>query len=131
MKVTPSGYVLEFPHVLDGLRATAGQCKNPAHLAFVTAAVTAFEEEGPDAEPALNGCPQAAARLIFDEVTEAYITTEQATRIQARNSTLVRAFQLPYTSHRRARARQAEQQRRLRNATGLERLRHLLTIPLP
>ncbi|MCZ1011996.1 hypothetical protein O1L68_40510, partial [Streptomyces lydicus] len=95
MKVTPSGYVLEFPHILDELQETAGQCKNPAHAAFVTTAITAFEEEGPDAAPLLNGCPQAAARRIFDEVTEAYITGAQATRIQARNSTLVRDLQLP------------------------------------
>ncbi|GHF00806.1 hypothetical protein GCM10014715_66240 [Streptomyces spiralis] len=46
MKVTSSGYVLEFPHVLEGLRATAAQCKNPAHLDFVTTAITALEEEG-------------------------------------------------------------------------------------
>ncbi|HLU99607.1 MAG TPA: hypothetical protein VKZ89_22490, partial [Thermobifida alba] len=75
MKVTRSGYVLKFEHVLDGLRETAGQCRNPAHLAFVTAAITAFEEEGPNVCPLLNGCPQAAARLISDEVAEAYITT--------------------------------------------------------
>ncbi|MEU5242219.1 hypothetical protein ACH4UR_37275 [Streptomyces lydicus] len=129
MKVTRSGYVLEFEHVLDGLRETARQCKNPAHLDFVTAAITAFQEEGPEARPFLNGCPQAAARLIFEEVTEAYITAEQATRMQARGGTLVRDFQLPYTSHRRAQARRAEHERRLRNATGLDRLRHLLTIP--
>ncbi|MFH8257890.1 hypothetical protein [Streptomyces roseolus] len=129
MKVTRSGYVLEFAHVLDGLKETAGQCRNPAHLAFVTTAITAFEEEGPDATPHLNGCPQAAARRIFDEVAEAYITTEQATRTQARGSTLVRDFQLPYTSHRRAQARQAEHERRGQTATGLDRLRHRLTIP--
>ncbi|MFD7462830.1 MULTISPECIES: hypothetical protein [unclassified Streptomyces] len=92
-------------------------------------AITAFEEDGPDAQPLLNGCPQAAARLIFEEVTEAYITAGQATRIQDRNSTLVRDFQLPYTSHRRAQARRAEHKRRPRNATGLDMLRHLLTIP--
>jgi hypothetical protein len=131
MKATPSGYVLEFPHVLDGLRATAGECKNPAHLAFVTAAITAFEEEGPDATPLLNGCPQATAYRIFEEVTEAYITADQAARLQARGSTLVCEFQLPYTSHRRAQARRAEHERRGRNATGLDRLRHLLTIPAP
>lgn len=130
MKVTRSGYVLEFPHVLDELRATAAQCKNPAHLNFVNTAITAFEEKGPDAAPLLNGCPQAAAQLIFAEVTEAYITAEQATRIQARKSTLVRDFQLPYTHHRRAQAREAEHERRLRNATGLDRLRHHLTIPI-
>ncbi|KAB7835699.1 hypothetical protein [Streptomyces mobaraensis] len=129
MKVTRSGYVLEFEHVLDELKKTAGQCRNPAHLAFVTAAITAFEEEGPHAAPLLNGCPQADARRIFDEVAEAYITTEQATRIQARNSTLARNFQLPYTSHRRAQARRAEHERRGRTATGLDRLRHLLTNP--
>jgi hypothetical protein len=129
MKTTPSGYVLEFPHVLDGLRATAAQCKNPAHLNFVTTAITAFEEEGPDAEPLLHGCPERAAQLIFAEVTEAYITAAQAARIQASNSTLTRDFQLPYTSHRRAQARRAEHERRGRNATGLDRLRHLLTIP--
>ncbi|MFI6282899.1 hypothetical protein [Streptomyces sp. NPDC050988] len=129
MKVTRSGYVLEFTHVLDELRATAAQCKNPAHLDFVTTAITAFEEAGPDAEPLLNGCPLHAAQLIFEEVTQAYITTEQATRIHGRNSSLVRDFHLPYTSHRRAQARRAERERRLRNATGLDRLRHLLTIP--
>ncbi|MEU5196049.1 hypothetical protein AB0G86_18665 [Streptomyces scabiei] len=129
MKVTPSGYVLEFPHVLEGLRTTAAQCKNPAHLDFVNTAITAFEEAGPDAEVLLNGCPQATAQLIFNEVTEAYITAETADRVQASNSTLVRDFQLPYTSHRRAQARRAEHERRLRNATGLDLLRHLLTIP--
>ncbi|MFD6470527.1 hypothetical protein [Streptomyces goshikiensis] len=129
MNVTPSGYVLEFEHVLDGLRATAGQCKNPAHLAFVTTAITAFEEEGPDAAPLLNGCPQAAARRIFDEVAEAYITADKAACLQARGSIMTRNFQLPYTSHRLAQARQAEHERRSRNATGLDRLRHRLTIP--
>ncbi|MFF1678761.1 hypothetical protein ACFVYG_22310 [Streptomyces sp. NPDC058256] len=129
MKVTSSGYVLEFPHVLDGLRATAAQCRNPAHLDFVTTAITAFEEAGPDAEPLLNGCPLSAAQLIFEEVAEAYITTVQATRIQDRNSTLAHDFRLPYTSHRRAQARRAERERRLRNATGLDLLRHLLSIP--
>ncbi|MET7490184.1 hypothetical protein [Streptomyces sp. NPDC005538] len=130
MKVTRSGYVLEFTHVLDELRATAAQCKNTAHLDFVTTAITAFEEEGPDAEPLLNGCPLHAAQLIFEEVTEAYITTEQATRAHGRNSTLVRDFQLPYTSHRRAQAARAERERRISNASGLDRLRHLLTIPV-
>lgn len=129
MKVTPSGYVLQFEHVLDELKEAAGQCRNPAHLAFVTAAITAFEKEGSDAAPRLNGCPQAAARRILDEVAEAYITAAQATRIQASNSTLARNFQLPYTSHRRAQARRAEHERRGRKATGLDRLRHLLTIP--
>ena len=129
MKVTRSGYVLEFEHVLDGLQETAGHCRNPAHLAFVTTAITAFEEEGPNAAPFLNGCPQAAARLIFVEIAEAYITAEQATRIQARNSTLARDFQLPYTSHRRAQARRAEHERRGRNATGLDLLLHKFTIP--
>ncbi|MFJ5817297.1 hypothetical protein ACIQGT_25885 [Streptomyces sp. NPDC093108] len=125
MKVTSSGYVLEFTYVLDKLRATAAQCKNPAHFNFVTTAITAFEEEGPDAEPLLNGCPQRAARLIFEEVTQAYITTEQATRIQARDSTLARDFQLPYTSHRRAQARRTEHEHRIRNVTGPDLLRHL------
>ncbi|MFD7460701.1 MULTISPECIES: hypothetical protein [unclassified Streptomyces] len=129
MKVTPSGYVLAFPHVLDELRATAAQCKNPAHLDFVNTAITAFEEEGPGAQPLLNGCPLRAAQLIFEEVAEAYITAEQATHAQDRSSTLVRDFRLPYTSHRRAQARRAERERRLRNATGLDRLRHLLTMP--
>ncbi|MCX4681672.1 hypothetical protein OG413_41460 [Streptomyces sp. NBC_01433] len=129
MKVTRSDYVLEFPHVLERLRATAAQCKNPAHLDFVTTAITSFEEEGPDAEPILNGCPQRTARLIFEEVTEAYITTEQATRMEDQNSTLAHDFQLPYTSHRRAQDRRAEHERRIRSATGLDRLRHLLTIP--
>lgn len=130
MKVTRSGYVLEFPHILDELRTTAAQCRNPAHLDFVNTAITAFEEEGPDAEPLLNGCPPRTAQLIFEEVTEAYITTEHATRVRGRNSTLVRGFQLPYTSHRRAQARRVEHERRIRNATGLDRLRHLLTIPV-
>ncbi|MFI9018717.1 hypothetical protein ACIGZI_32255 [Streptomyces griseus] len=131
MQVTLSGYVLAFEHVLDGLRATAGQCQNPAHRAFVTAAITAFEEEGPDAAPLLNGCPQPIARMIFDEVTEAYITTDKAARLQARTSTLARNFQLPYTSHRQAQAARAEHERRVRNATGVARLRQRLTIPAP
>ncbi|MGW0147337.1 hypothetical protein ACWEGS_34265 [Streptomyces sp. NPDC004822] len=59
MKVTRNGYVLELEHVVDALQTTAGQCRNPAHLAFVTAAITASEEEGPGAAPLLNGCPQA------------------------------------------------------------------------
>ncbi len=49
--------------------------------------------------------------------------------IQARNSTRVRDFQLPYTSHRRIQARRAAHERRGRNATGLDRLRHRPTIP--
>ncbi|MEV6841102.1 hypothetical protein AB0N17_42630 [Streptomyces sp. NPDC051133] len=130
MNVTSSGYVLEFPHVLEGLRETASQCQNRAHLAFVNTAITAFEETGPDAEPLLDGCSLSTARLIFEEVTEAYITAEEATRLQARNSTPVRDQQLPYTRHRRAQARRAEHDRRGRNATGLDRLRHLLTIPV-
>ncbi|MFG3207380.1 hypothetical protein [Streptomyces sp. NPDC048192] len=130
MKVTPSGHVLEFPHVLDELRATAAQCKNPAHLDFVNTAITAFEQDGPDAEPLLNGCPQHTAQLIFEEVTEAYITAEHATRLHDHNTTLVRDFQLPYTRHRRAQARRAEHERRLRDATGLDRLRLHLTIPV-
>ncbi|MER5378469.1 hypothetical protein [Streptomyces sp. NPDC002553] len=69
-------------------------------------------------------------RRIFEEVTKANITTEQATRLQARHSTLARDFQPPYTSHRRAQARRAAHERRGRNATGLDRLRHLLTIPV-
>ncbi|MEW2425613.1 hypothetical protein ACIQSP_27230 [Streptomyces nigra] len=65
----------------------------------MTAAITAFEEEGSDAAPLLNGCRQATARLIFDEVTEAYLTVEQAARLQAGNSTLARGdYRLPYTS---------------------------------
>ncbi|MGV9644579.1 hypothetical protein [Streptomyces sp. NPDC003514] len=51
MKVTRNGYVLELEHVVDALQTTAGQCRNPAHLAFVTAAITASEEEGPGAAP--------------------------------------------------------------------------------
>jgi len=129
MKVTSSGFVLEFAHVLDELRATAAQCRNPAHLDFVDTAITAFEEAGPDAEPLLNGCPLPAAQLIFEEVTEAYVSAETAARVQGRNSTLARDFRLPYTSHRRAQARRAEHERRVRNATGLDRLRLLLTIP--
>ncbi|MFF9158359.1 hypothetical protein ACF1AB_39735 [Streptomyces sp. NPDC014846] len=43
---------------------------------------------------------------------------------------MVRNHQLPYTSHRRAQARRSEHERRSRNATGLDRLRHLLTIPV-
>lgn len=59
MKVTRSGQLLEFEHVMDALRTTAGQCRKPAHTAFVTAAITALEKEGPGAAPLLNGCPQA------------------------------------------------------------------------
>ncbi|MEU6530955.1 hypothetical protein ABZ869_17440 [Streptomyces sp. NPDC046928] len=59
MKVTRNGYVLELENVMDALQIIAGQCRNPAHTAFVTAAITALEEEGAGAAPLLNGCPQA------------------------------------------------------------------------
>ncbi|MGW5370334.1 hypothetical protein ACWER6_22985 [Streptomyces sp. NPDC004009] len=42
---------------------------------------TAFESEGPNAEPFLNDCPERIARLIFDEVAEA------STRPTAQNLT--------------------------------------------
>ncbi|MGW4088084.1 hypothetical protein ACWEGS_34260 [Streptomyces sp. NPDC004822] len=42
---------------------------------------------------------------------------------------MVRDFQLPYISHRRAQALRAEDERRGRAVTGWDRLRRLLTIP--
>ncbi|MER5889684.1 hypothetical protein ABT160_38155 [Streptomyces sp. NPDC001941] len=133
MKTTRSGYVLAFEHVLDDLRATASLCKNPAHLAFVTTAITAFEQDGPDADPALHGCPRADARRIFTEVTEAYITLDTAMRVQASNGNLFRDFHLPYTRHRGTQARRAAHQARQarRGSTGLDQLRRRLTITPP
>ncbi|WP_327309786.1 hypothetical protein OG730_41625 (plasmid) [Streptomyces sp. NBC_01298] len=128
MKATPSGYVLEFPHILEGLRDAAAQCRNPAHRTFVNTAIAAFEQEGPDAEPLLNGCPLRIAQLIFDEVSEAYITTQTADRVREQNSILARDFQRPYTAHRRAQSIQARRARRIRKATGMDRLRAHLTI---
>ncbi|MER6853787.1 hypothetical protein AB0A81_38810 [Streptomyces flaveolus] len=70
MNVTPSGYVCTRPDILASLREEAA--RTPAHRQFTKTAITAFEEDGPDAEPLLNGCPETIARLIFDEVAEAY-----------------------------------------------------------
>ncbi|MGW0147336.1 hypothetical protein ACWDVU_17200 [Streptomyces sp. NPDC003333] len=67
--------------------------------------------------------------MILAEVAEAYLTADQATRGQAGSATLIRDFQLPYTSHRRAQALRAEDERRGRAVTGWDRLRRLLTIP--
>ncbi|MFE8941175.1 hypothetical protein ACFYNX_27335 [Streptomyces sp. NPDC007872] len=128
MKVTPSGYVLEFPHVMEGLRDIAAQCQNPAHLTFVDTAIAAFEQEGPSAEPLLNGCPLRIAQLIFEETAEAYITVQTAARLHEQGSFLARNFRHPYTAHRRAQALQAHRARRLRNVTGLDRIRAHLTI---
>ncbi|MFE2852688.1 hypothetical protein ACFXJO_16350 [Streptomyces lavendulae] len=128
MKATPSGYVLEFPHILEGLRDIAGQCQNPAHLTFVDTAIEAFEQEGLNAEPLLSGCPLRFAQLIFEEVAEAYITAETADRVRKQGSFLARNFHRPYTAHRRAQALQARRARRIREATGLDRLRAHLTI---
>ncbi|MFB7836173.1 hypothetical protein [Streptomyces sp. NPDC056056] len=128
MKATPSGYVREFPHILEGLRDIAALCQNPAHLTFVNTAIAAFEQEGPNAEPLLNGCPLRIAQLIFEEVAEAYITAQTADRLREQGSFLARNFRHPYTAHRRAQALQARRARRLRNATGLDRLRAHLTI---
>ncbi|MFB6984557.1 hypothetical protein [Streptomyces sp. NPDC056304] len=95
MNITRSGFVLHLPHVLENLRATAAACKSPAHLTFVDNAITAFEENGPDATPDLDGCPLPTARLIFEEVTEAYITASTALRVQERGSFLACDVQLP------------------------------------
>ncbi|MGW6145348.1 hypothetical protein [Streptomyces sp. NPDC055140] len=128
MRVTRSGFVLEGPDILEGLRQTADQCSNPAHRRFVDTAITAFEEDGPDAEPLLNDCPPRVARLIFDEVAEAYVTVRQAARAEANGTSITRELDRPYTRHRRERACKAARDRRLRNATGLDRLRCRLTM---
>ncbi|WP_327411363.1 hypothetical protein OG458_42255 (plasmid) [Streptomyces sp. NBC_01281] len=129
MKVSRSGFVLEFPHILEELKETASGCRNAAHRVFVDAAIMAFEEVGPDAEPLLNGCPQDVAQMIFDEVTEAYTSVSSGEPVGGENTFRARAFQLPYSSHRREQGRRAERERRVREATGLNRLRELLTLP--
>ncbi|MEU9593375.1 hypothetical protein AB0D84_27125 [Streptomyces sp. NPDC048193] len=126
MNVTRSGYVCTRPDILAALREEAAS--TPAHRQFTETAITAFEEDGPDAEPLLHGCPQAIARLIFDEVAEAYDPADRAARDAASTTTWVRDFALPYTSHRRERARRAGRAHQLRNARGLDRLRIHLTI---
>jgi hypothetical protein len=68
------------------------------------------------------------ARLIFDEVAEAYDPADRAARDAASTTTWVRDFTLPYTSHRRERARRAARAQQLRNARGLDRLRIHLTV---
>ncbi|MGV9240210.1 hypothetical protein ACWDN9_29355, partial [Streptomyces nigra] len=57
---------------------------------------------GPRCRSAPERLPAGHRPADFDEVAEAYLTAEQAVRVQAGNSTLVRDFRLPYTSHRRA-----------------------------
>ncbi|MER5617695.1 hypothetical protein [Streptomyces sp. NPDC002215] len=126
MKVTPSGYVCTRPDILESLREQAAP--SLTHRPFVETAITAFEEQGPDADPLLNRCPQHIARLIFDEVTEAYDQADRAKHDAASTTTTVRDFTLPYTTHRRAQARRAEHNRRTRNATGVNRIRARLTI---
>ncbi|GJF26825.1 MULTISPECIES: hypothetical protein [Streptomyces] len=126
MNVTRSGYVCTRPDILADLREEAARTR--AHRQFTETVITAFEEDGPDAEPLLSGCPESIARLIFDEVVEAYDPADRAARDAASTITWVREFTLPYTSHRRERARRAVRAHRLRNARGLDRLRIHLTI---
>jgi hypothetical protein len=124
--VTRSGFVRTRPDIIADLRRTAA--RHRVHRLFTETAIAAFEEEGPDAEPVLNGCPPQIARLIFDEVAEAYDTADRAHRDATSPTTLVRDHLLPYTSHRREAARRALRARQLSNATGLDRLRVHLTI---
>ncbi|MEV7691622.1 hypothetical protein ACFW1F_35810 [Streptomyces bungoensis] len=126
MRITPIGYVLTRPDILDRLREEAARTRS--HRQFTEAAITAFEQDGPDAEPFLDSCPERIARLIFDEVAEAYDTAERAAHDAARATTVVRDFALPYTSHRREAALRALCARQRRNARGLDRLRVHLTI---
>lgn len=126
MDITPSGHVLTRPDILDTLREEAA--RTPTHRRFVETAITAFEQEGPDAAPLLDGCGQQMARLIFDEVAEAYDNGERAKHDAASTTTVIREFTQPYTSHRRAAAQRALRARQLRNARGLDRLRLRLTI---
>lgn len=126
MHITPSGYVRTRPDVLDSLREEAA--RTPAHHRFVETAITAFEQEGPDATPLLDGCGQRMARMIFNEVAEAYDRADRARRDAASTTTLIRDFTLPYTSYRREAAQRALRARQLRSARGLDRLRVLLTI---
>ncbi|MFF2205173.1 hypothetical protein [Streptomyces sp. NPDC058145] len=126
MRVTPSGYVLTRPNILDHLREEAARTRS--HREFTERAITAFESEGPDAEPFLNGCPHRIARLIFDEVAEAYDPADPAARDATRATTVVRDFALPYTSHRKEAVVRTLRARQRRNASGLDRLRVHLTI---
>ncbi|MCQ1580371.1 hypothetical protein [Streptomyces parvus] len=126
MHITPSGYVRTRPDILDSLREEAA--RTPAHRRFVETAITAFEQGGPDATPLLDGCGQRMARMIFDEVAEAYDRADRAQRDAASTTTVIRDFARPYTSHRREAAQRALRARQLRNARGLDRLRVLLTI---
>lgn len=126
MHITPSGYVRTRPDILDNIREEAASPRT--HREFTQTAIAAFENEGPNAEPLLNGCPQRMARLIFDEVAEAYDRADRAERDAVSTTTVIRDFTLPYTSHRRAAARSALRARQLRNARGLGRLRVRLTI---
>lgn len=72
-----------------------------------------------NAEPFRDGCLERVARLIFDEVTEAYDGAERAARDAARAAAVVRDF-APYISHRREAALRALQRR---NARGPNRRR--------
>ncbi|MFE5407182.1 hypothetical protein ACFQ9Z_39150 [Streptomyces sp. NPDC056580] len=126
MRVTPSGYVLTRPDILDHLREEAARTRT--HREFTERTITAFESEGPDAEPFLNDCPERIARLIFDEVAEAYDPADRAERDAARTTTLIRVYTLPYTNDRREAALRALRARQRRNARGLDRLRVRLTI---
>lgn len=125
MRVTPSGFVLTRPDILDHLREEAA--RTGSHRQFTERAITAFECEGPDAEPFLNGCPERIARLIFDEVAEAYDPADRVAR-DAATTTVVRDFVLPYTSNRRQTALRVLRARQRHTASGLDRLRIHLTI---
>ncbi|MFF8883731.1 hypothetical protein [Streptomyces flaveolus] len=88
MNVTRSGYVCTRPDILADLREEAARTR--AHQQFTETAITAFEEDGPDAEPLLSGCPESIAHLIFDEVAEAYDAADRAARDAASATTWVR-----------------------------------------
>jgi hypothetical protein len=75
----------------------------------------------------LDGCGQQMARLIFDEVAEAYDRADRAQRDAATTTTVIRDFTHPYISHRREAAQRALCARQLRNARGLDRLHVPLT----
>ncbi|MFD8666611.1 hypothetical protein ACFV1U_14560 [Streptomyces microflavus] len=124
---TPSGYVLTRPDALEALREEAS--RTPTHRTFLDAAITAIEHNGPDdADPLLHGCSQQIAGMILAEAAEAYEPADRVERAAHSNTTVVRDFQQPYTSHRQAAARRADRARSLREATGINRLRIRLTI---
>jgi hypothetical protein len=126
LNITPSGFVLTRPDILGTLRQEAA--RNRIHRKYAEDAIIAFEKEGPHATPPLNGCQQNIARLILDEVAQAYDRAERAARDAASTTTAVRDIPQPYTAHRRGAVRRALYARQMSNAHGLDRLRVCLTI---